>query len=127
MLASGPAASQTFNQFIGFGDSTIDSGSYRSLSSPGAAAQCSSGCGPAPLPMGGGKPTSSPGLVSSEALAAAFGLSAIPSDQGGTNYATSGAKNVTINNAHDRRLHGRNSDGDADRQLPGGERRPRQP
>ena len=41
----------------------------------------------------------SPGLVSSEALAAAFGLTAIPSDQGGTNYATSGAKNVTINNA----------------------------
>jgi len=96
VFASGPAMSQTFSQFVGFGDSTIDSGSYRSLASPG-------GGGPfdalwsSAIANGAGKPTSSPGLVSSEALAAAFGLTAIPSDQGGTNYATSGAKNVTIN------------------------------
>ena len=29
VAASSPAASQTINQFIGFGDSTIDSGWYR--------------------------------------------------------------------------------------------------
>jgi hypothetical protein len=33
-----PAASQTLNQFIGFGDSTIDSGYYRTLPSPGGGA-----------------------------------------------------------------------------------------
>lgn len=98
MLASVPAAGQTFSQFVGFGDSTIDSGSYRSLASPGGGATFNA-LWPSAVANGAGKPTSSPGLVSSEALAAAFGLSAIPSDQGGTNYATSGAKNVTINNA----------------------------
>jgi outer membrane lipase/esterase len=51
----------------------------------------------AAVAAGAGKPTSSPGLMSSEALAAAFGLSAVPADQGGTNYATSGAKNLDIN------------------------------
>jgi outer membrane lipase/esterase len=35
--------------------------------------------------------------MNSEALAAAFGLTAVPSNQGRTNYATSGAKNVTVN------------------------------
>jgi len=38
-------------------------------------------------------------LMSSEALAGAFGLSGAPANQGGSNYATSGAKNVTVNNA----------------------------
>lgn len=97
-FASGPAASQTFSQFVGFGDSTIDSGAYRVLASPGGGANFNA-LWPSAVANGAGKPTSSPGLMSSEALAAAFGLSAIPSDQGGTNYATSGAKNVTINNA----------------------------
>jgi len=97
-FAGGPASSQTFSQFVGFGDSTIDSGSYRILASPGGGAAYNA-LWPSAVANGAGKPTSSPGLVSSEALAAAFGLTAIPSDQGGTNYATSGAKNVTINNA----------------------------
>ena len=97
-FVSGPAASQTFNQFIGFGDSTIDSGAYRSLASPGGGANFNALWASA-VANGAGKPTSSPGLMSSEALAAAFGLAAVPSDQGGTNYATSGSKNVTINNA----------------------------
>jgi outer membrane lipase/esterase len=97
LLASSPASSQSFSQFFGFGDSTIDSGAYRVLNSPrdGAAFNL---LWPSAVATGAGKPTSSPGLMSSEALAAAFGLSAVPSDQGGTNYATSGAKNVTINN-----------------------------
>ncbi len=98
VFASAPAFSQTFSQFVGFGDSTIDSGAYRSLAAPGGGANFDALWLPA-VAAGAGKPTTSPGLVSSEALAAAFGLSAIPSDQGGTNFATSGAKNVTINDA----------------------------
>jgi outer membrane lipase/esterase len=97
-FASRPAASQTFNQFVGFGDSTIDSGAYRVLASPGGGAKFNalwlSG-----VANGAGKPTTSPGLMSSEALAGAFGLSAIPADQGGSNFATSGAKNASVNNA----------------------------
>jgi outer membrane lipase/esterase len=98
VFASSPAVSQTFSQFFGFGDSTIDSGAYRVLASPGGGAAFNALWRSA-VADGAGKPTSSPGLVSSEALAAAFGLNAIPSDQGGTNYATSGAKNVTVNTA----------------------------
>jgi hypothetical protein len=37
-FASGPAASQTFSRFVGFGDSTIDSVAYRVLASPGGGA-----------------------------------------------------------------------------------------
>jgi outer membrane lipase/esterase len=98
LFANGPAAGQTLNQFIGFGDSTIDSGYYRSLASPGGGATFNSFWAAA-VAAGAGKPTTSPGAMSSEALAGLFGLSALPADQGGTNYATSGAKNVTINNA----------------------------
>ena len=96
VVASTPAASQSFNQFVGFGDSTIDSGSYRILSSPGGGGTYNS-LWPSAVAAGAGKPTTSPGLMSSEALSALFGLSAIPADQGGSNYATSGAKDVTIN------------------------------
>ena len=96
VLASGPAASQTFNQFVGFGDSTIDSGYYRVLPNPGGGATYNA-LWPAAVAAGAGKPTNSPGLMSSEALAALFGLSALPSNQGGSNYATSGAKDVTVN------------------------------
>jgi outer membrane lipase/esterase len=98
VFASRPAASQSFNQFVGFGDSTIDSGYYRSLASPGGGATYNA-LWPAAVAAGAGKPTNSPGLMSSEALAAAFGLSAAPSDQGGSNFATSGAKNVDPNTA----------------------------
>jgi outer membrane lipase/esterase len=97
-LLSQPAAAQSFNQFFGFGDSTIDSGAYRILASPGGGAAFNA-LWPSAVANGAGKPTTSPGLMNSEALAAYFGLSAIPADQGGTNYATSGAKDVTVNTA----------------------------
>jgi outer membrane lipase/esterase len=96
VIASSPAAAQTFNQFVGFGDSTIDSGSYRILAAPGGGSAYDL-LWPGGVAAGAGKPTSSPGLMSSEALAALFGLTAVPADQGGANYATSGSKNVTIN------------------------------
>jgi outer membrane lipase/esterase len=47
---------------------------------------------------GTGAPTNSPGLMNSQVLAAHFGLTADPANQpGGTNFATSGAKNVLVN------------------------------
>jgi outer membrane lipase/esterase len=97
--ACGQAAAQSFNQFVGFGDSTIDSGFYKALPSPGGSAAYNA-YWPSAVAHGAGKPTSSPGLMNSEALALLFGLTAIPANQpGGTNFATSGAKNVTMNNA----------------------------
>ena len=99
ILAGGPAAGQTLNQFIGFGDSTIDSGYYRALPSPQSGSALYNSLWPAAVAAGAGKPTSSPGLMSSEALASDFGLNGAPSNQGGSNFATSGAKNVTVNDA----------------------------
>jgi outer membrane lipase/esterase len=47
-----------------------------------------------------GAPTTNPGLMNSQFLAAFFNLTANPANTtGGTNYATSGAKNLTINSA----------------------------
>jgi outer membrane lipase/esterase len=95
--ASGRAAAQSFNQFVGFGDSSIDSGYYRALASPGGGANFNA-LWLSAVAHGAGKPTTSPGLMNSEALAALFGLTAIPANApGGTNYATSGAKNETVN------------------------------
>jgi outer membrane lipase/esterase len=96
LFLAGPAVGQTLNQFVGFGDSTIDSGYYRALPNPGGGAAFNLQW-PAAVAAGAGKPTTSPGAMSSEALAAQFGLSAAPSNQGGSNFATSGAKNVDIN------------------------------
>jgi outer membrane lipase/esterase len=96
-VASSSAQAQSFNQFVGFGDSTIDSGFYKALPSPGGGVTFNA-LWPSAVANGAGKPTSSPGPMNSEALAALFGLTAIPSNQpGGTNYATSGAKDVTVN------------------------------
>jgi outer membrane lipase/esterase len=44
-----------------------------------------------------GEPTNNPGPMSVEVLAKAFGTTALPANQGGTNFATSGAKNVNVN------------------------------
>jgi phospholipase/lecithinase/hemolysin len=46
-----------------------------------------------------GKPTTNPGPMSVETLATILGLDAKPQNQGGTNYATSGARNNEPNNA----------------------------
>jgi outer membrane lipase/esterase len=95
-LASG-AAAQGFNQTVVFGDSSVDSGYYKLLPNPGGGNNYNLDW-PLAVAAGAGKPTTSPGAMESEALAAHFGLSAIPSNQpGGTNYATSGAKDVTVN------------------------------
>jgi outer membrane lipase/esterase len=65
---------QLFNQMVVFGDESVDAGFYKSLF-PGA-----------------GSPTTNPGLMNSQILAAYFGLTANPVNQpGGTNYANAGA------------------------------------
>ena len=87
-----PALCQTFNQFVGFGDSTVDSGWYRNLAFPTGNAAIDAAL-PAAIPNGGGISTTGPGPVSSQLLAGYFGLNATPADQGGSNYATGGARN----------------------------------
>lgn len=95
--AARPATAQSFDRFYGFGDSTIDSGWYRSTPTGDPAIDALL---PAALAKGGGEATTNPGLVNSQLLAGFFGLSAIPANQpGGTNYATGGAHNAMVNTA----------------------------
>jgi outer membrane lipase/esterase len=97
LASANPAGAQNFNQFIGFGDSTIDSGFYKALASPGGTATFNAQW-PAAIANGAGAPTTNPGPMNSQVLASYFGLPALPANQpGGTNYATSGAKNQTVN------------------------------
>jgi outer membrane lipase/esterase len=100
VAVSSPAAAQTINQFVGFGDSTIDSGWYRNNKPNGVPFAGGSdefnALFPGAVAQGAGRATSSPGLMSSELLAGFFGTTAIPSNDPsgrGTNYATSGARN----------------------------------
>ncbi len=94
------ASAQSFTQALVFGDSTVDSGFYKVLGNPnGIAANKFNIAFAAAIAAGGtGAPTNSPGLMNSQVLAAHFGLTADPANQpGGTNFATSGAKNVLVN------------------------------
>ena len=93
------AAAQNFNHVVTFGDSGWDSGFYKALAAPGGGATYDL-LWAAAVANGAGAPTTNPGPMSPQVLAAYFGLSAFPANQpGGTDYATSGAKNVTINDA----------------------------
>jgi outer membrane lipase/esterase len=93
-LADG-ARAQNFNQFIAFGDSTIDSGWWQAWLAGGGSAGSSRETtlisnaianGTNGAPVGAGN------LNNSQILASLFGLTAIPADQpNGTNYAVSGA------------------------------------
>lgn len=87
-----PAAAQSFNQFIGFGDSTVDSGWYRNLAYPTGNATVDAAL-PTAIANGGGVSTTGPGPVSSQVLSGYFGLNGNPANQGGSNYATGGARN----------------------------------
>jgi len=68
-------ASAQFSNIFFFGDSLTDSGSYKPV-----------------LPPGTGLFTTNPGPVWSQVLAQRYGLTAIPANQGGTNYAQGGAR-----------------------------------
>ena len=95
-----PSAAQPFTQVIVFGDSNVDSGFYKVLPNPGGNATFNADWAPA-VAHGAGAPTTSPNLMNSQMLASSFGLTANPSNAvgGGTNFATSGAKNKTVNSS----------------------------
>jgi outer membrane lipase/esterase len=97
-----PAAPATakYSALIVFGDSTVDSGYYRAIGASPSPNATFSGYWPAALAAGAGIPTSSPGLVYPQVLAQQLGVHADPANQPcGTNYATSGAKNVDVNSS----------------------------
>jgi outer membrane lipase/esterase len=96
LLSTQVSWGQAFNQAIVFGDSTVDAGYFRALANPGGGAAFNALWATA-VAAGAGAPTNSPGPMNSQALAAFFGLTANPANQGGTNFATSGAKEVTVN------------------------------
>ena len=96
LLSTQVSLGQAFNQAIVFGDSTVDSGYFKVLKNPGGGAAYNA-LWPAAVNAGAGAPTNSPGPMNSQVLAAYFGLTANPANQGGTNFATSGAKDVTVN------------------------------
>lgn len=95
--AAAPASAQPFSKTIVFGDSNVDSGYYKQLTSPGGGATYNSYWASA-VAHGAGAPTTNPAPMKSQMLAAYFGLFANPANTpGGTNYATSGAKDSTVN------------------------------
>jgi len=88
---------QALNQFVGFGDSTVDSGWYfthtHDLNATAEALYKNAQA------AGGGVATSIGGRMNSTILASLFGLTAIPvGEPGGTNYAAGGAANITYAN-----------------------------
>src|SRR5882762_1824401 len=91
VAVSSPAAAQSINQFVGFGDSTIDSGWYRNNivgGKPFAGGGTDfNNAFPVAVSEGAGRATTSPGLMSSELLAGFFGTTAKPANDpsgGGT-------------------------------------------
>jgi outer membrane lipase/esterase len=104
LFCASQAAADSFNEFISFGDSSVDSGWWSGAlqgQCDGAAAPCTTGnifkdTRIANAIANGG--TSAPvgvGLMNTQVLAADFGLTALPANQpGGTNYAISGAVNA---------------------------------
>lgn len=87
LLAINQAESSEFNQFIGFGDSTLDSGYFRyhTLGAGGDTALA------AALAAGANGGFAGNGVMVTTILAGEFGLNALPIDGGGTNYANGGA------------------------------------
>ncbi len=99
ILMAAPAEAQSFSQMLVFGDSSVDSGFFKALPNPGGGTAFNTAW-PAAVAAGAGVPTTSPGLMNSQVLAGYFGLTANPANQpGGTNFATSGAKDLAVNTA----------------------------
>lgn len=73
-ISAGSASAQFSNLYF-FGDSLTDAGSYKPV-----------------LPPGTGLFTTNPGPIYAQVLAARYGLTAIPANQGGTDYAEGGAR-----------------------------------
>lgn len=77
-------AAGTFNQFVGFGDSTLDSGYFRYASSGNASVDAQILSAIAAGAQGG---FAGPGVMTSTMLAGRLGLGAEPVSVGGSNYA----------------------------------------
>jgi outer membrane lipase/esterase len=90
ILLISPASAQNFTQFIGFGDSQLDSGYFRYApgENPAQLARITTAL------ANGGAITPSGGIMNSDILASYFGLTAAPSNApgGGTNYAVYAAR-----------------------------------
>ncbi len=85
----GPAGAKgVFNQFVGLGDSTIDSGYFRYNSTGSASGDVQVAAAIANGAAGG---WAGPGVMTSTFLAGRFGISAAPVGGGGTNYANGSA------------------------------------
>jgi outer membrane lipase/esterase len=93
LVVSSGVRAQQFNQFVGFGDSSVDSGWY--FTHPYSTNATVQALYNAALAAGGGLATTPGGQNNTTILASLFGLTAIPvGEPGGTNYAAGGAVNV---------------------------------
>ena len=92
-LASNPASADTFDNIFVFGDSTVDTGWFRYTPLP--INPTLNALAAASLADGGRIPDTPYGTGAAQVLAASYGLTANPADNGagGTNYAASGAQN----------------------------------
>ena len=99
LLATADLSAQGFNQFVAFGDSTVDSGWYRNPATPPGSTNATFEADfLIALGQGAGKATTNPGPMNTEVLSSYFGLTAIPGNQpGGSNYATGDARNSQTN------------------------------
>lgn len=86
--AINPAEATGFDQYVGLGDSTLDSGYFRYHSTGNAVADKMFASAVAAGANGG---FAGNGLMVSTILAEKFGLNALPIDGGGTNYANGGS------------------------------------
>jgi len=82
-----------FNQFIGLGDSTLDSGYFRYHSTGNLALDTQIASAIAAGAVGG---FAGNGIMATTTLAGKFGLNALPIDGGGTNYANGGSLTSTV-------------------------------
>lgn len=105
-IGSSPSASQSFSQFIAFGDSTVDSGWYRNAA-PNSTNPTFNTDFAIAVTQGGGAATTNPGPVNAQLLAGYFGLTANPANTpGGTDYATGDARNAQLNTGVPNSLQG---------------------
>lgn len=93
----GTADAAGFDQFIAFGDSTLDTGYFRYHPSGNAAFDTAL---PLAIQQGATGGFAGNGVMNTTILANKFGLNIAPSSNGGTNYANGGATTI-VNNAPD--------------------------
>jgi outer membrane lipase/esterase len=106
IVCASQAAADPFNQFISFGDSSVDSGWWSGALNgqcDGASSPCATGSNAKntlitnAINAGGTGAPVGVGLMNTQILAGDFGLTALPANQpNGTNYAISGAVDAAV-------------------------------